>query len=312
MSSQNVKPVPASGDQFTLTLGNATVKVGSVAAVLREFTVGDVHFTETWPDEDLVPFGCGIVLSPWPNRVAKGRWTYDGKVQQLDITEVARGSALHGLLRNFPYRVAEVSDTSVTLTAPIFPQHGYPFTLETSVTYTLTADGLVVTHRATNVGSGTAPYGIGTHPFLKISSFPTADLQIFSSAVTYQAVDEVLIPTSEDPVEGTASDLRHGPTVGSLDLDTAYTGLTEVDGEVRAELVAPDGTRLQMWAQPQFGWQQVFTTDVFPGAGVAVAVEPMTCGVDAFNTGRGLLTLAPGESWEGTWGLRPVGFDLGV
>ena len=303
-------PIPASGEQFVLRHGSATVKVGAVAAVLREFSVGDLHFTETWEDEVVTPFGCGIVLSPWPNRVAKGQWVYEGAVQQLDLTEVARNSALHGLLRNTPYTADEVTDTSVTLSAPIFPQHGYPFTLQTSVRYELGPDGLVVTHRAVNVGTGTAPYGIGTHPFLKISSFPTAELRIASSAATYVAVDELLIPVSEDPVEGTPADLRHGPLVGDLDLDTAYTDLEQVDGEYRAVLTAPDGTELQMWADPQFGWQQIFTTDIFPGAGVAVAVEPMTCGIDAFNNGRGLITLAPGESFEGTWGLRPVGVDL--
>ena len=36
----------------------------------------------------------------------------------------------------------------------------------------------------------------------------------------------------------------------------------------------------------------------------AVAVEPMTCPPDAFRTGTDLVELDPGESWQGSWGLR--------
>ncbi|RIJ70608.1 aldose epimerase [Nakamurella silvestris] len=304
------QPHPASGEQHVLTFGSATVRVGSVAAVLREYSIGDVHFTETWTDEVVAPFGCGIVLTPWPNRVVKGRWDNNGTVEQLDITEPARNAALHGLMRNTVYTAMATTENSVTLSAPIYPQHGYPFTLDTSVTYRLTAEGLTVTHRLVNIGTGRAPFGLGTHPFLKISSFPTADLRLTSNARTYIAVDELLSPVSADPVDGTPSDLRHGPRVGDLDLDTAYTGLDLIDGEHRAVLTAPDGSSVQMWAEPIFGWQQIFTTDSFPGSGVAVAVEPMTCGIDAFNNGNGLLHLEPGQAFEGSWGIRPVGFPV--
>ena len=35
----------------------------------------------------------------------------------------------------------------------------------------------------------------------------------------------------------------------------------------------------------------------------ALAVEPMTCAPDAFNTGEGLRVLEPGESVSGRWGI---------
>ena len=79
---------------------------GPGAAVLREFSVGAITYTETWDDAELPPMGCGIVLVPWPNRVADGRWGLDGATQQLDLTEPSRGHASHGLLRNTAYRAA--------------------------------------------------------------------------------------------------------------------------------------------------------------------------------------------------------------
>jgi aldose 1-epimerase len=32
----------------------------------------------------------------------------------------------------------------------------------------------------------------------------------------------------------------------------------------------------------------------------------MTCPPDALNSGTGLITLEPGETWQGSWGLRPI------
>ncbi len=31
----------------------------------------------------------------------------------------------------------------------------------------------------------------------------------------------------------------------------------------------------------------------------------MTCPPDAFRSGRDLVILAPGQSWPGSWGIRP-------
>ncbi len=38
-----------------------------------------------------------------------------------------------------------------------------------------------------------------------------------------------------------------------------------------------------------------------------VAVEPLSCPADAFNTGDGLVVLEPGQSWSGEWGLAVRG-----
>jgi aldose 1-epimerase len=37
-----------------------------------------------------------------------------------------------------------------------------------------------------------------------------------------------------------------------------------------------------------------------------IAVEPMTCAPDAFNSGSGLLVLEAGESFTGSWTLTAV------
>jgi len=306
-------PRPATGRQHEIRHGAALARVGEVAAVLREFSVGGVPFTETWDDEDVPPMGCGIVLVPWPNRVADGRWTYQGVEQKLDITDLSNGNAIHGLLRNTAYQPVSVHDDAVTLAASIYPQHGYPFTLDTEVRYTVSEDGLSVTHRLTNVGAAAAPFGVGTHPYLRVGEHPVDDLVITVSGTRFARTNERAIPVALESVVGTGLDLRSGVRLGELAADVALTGFTATDGRVEHRLSAPDGTGLVMWADEVFRWAQVYAPPNFPGPGKpnqrkAIAIEPMTCGVNALNTGQDLIWLDPGKTWSASWGLHPTGF----
>ncbi len=296
------------GDQYVLTRGGIRAVITQVAAALREFSVDGVDLTEPYPETATPPFGDGIVLAPWPNRVADGRWVLNGVTQQLDITEVARMNALHGLLRNTDYRVLERAEASLTLGATIFPQHGYPFRVETTVQYALVEDGLRVTHTARNDSAAPAPVAFGTHPFFRIGDVPTEELVLTLHASTYFDVDERLNPIAEVPVTGDF-DLRQGRRVGELHLDTAFGGVETVD-RVVATLAAPDGREVRLWQDENHGYAQVFTTREFPkdgGHGLAVAVEPMTAPPDALNSGLGLKWVEPGETWSVEWGIQYAG-----
>jgi aldose 1-epimerase len=294
------------GDQHVITHGSFRAVITQVAAALREFTVGGVDLTEPYPESVSPPFGDGIVLVPWPNRVEDGLWSLDGKPQQLDITEPARHNALHGLLRNVGYTLVDVQPNAVTLDATVFPQHGYPFHLATTVRYELTDSGLAVTHTVRNLSAAKAPVAIGTHPFLTIGDVPTEQLTLTVHATTRFEVDARLNPIAELPVAGSRFDLRSGRLVGELDLDDAFGGVETVDG-VSAVLAAPDGREVRLVQDENHGYVQVFTTRDFPkkgGPGLAVAVEPMTAPPNAFNSGLGLMWVEPGQSWSVGWGIQ--------
>ena len=147
----------ATGTPIILERDTVRAELGTVAALLRSLTVGGVALVEHTPAEQPPAFGNGIVLVPWPNRVRDARWTLDGEPQQLDITEVERGGALHGLLRFTDYAVREQTRDAVTLGALIAPQHGWPFILDTRVRYALEPDGITVTHGVRNLSSRRAP-----------------------------------------------------------------------------------------------------------------------------------------------------------
>ena len=38
---------------------------------------------------------------------------------------------------------------------------------------------------------------------------------------------------------------------------------------------------------------------------MSIALEPMTCAPNAFNSDIGLITLSPGEEFIGRWGISP-------
>ncbi|CAN5303520.1 aldose 1-epimerase family protein [soil metagenome] len=312
MSHHHTASEPAAseptGEQFVLSRGGATAVITEVAASLRALSIDGVDLVQRYPDGTTPPFASGIVLMPWPNRVADAVWTLDGGLQQLDITEPSKHNAIHGLLRYTGYRVLERSEDALTLGATVFPQHGYPFHLETSVRYELVEGGLSVSHEVRNLSSSPAPVGIGAHPFLTIGDVPTEELVLTVHASTYFDVDARLLPHAELPVEGTRYDLRAGARAGGLVLDTAYGAVQPVDGAV-ASLRAPDGREVQLVQDDQHPYVQVFTARTYPkedGPGLAIALEPMTAAPDALNSGLGLQWVHPGATWSVGWGIRYV------
>ncbi len=302
------------GEQFLLrhdgAHGTVEAVVTEVAAALRVLTVDGHALVQSFPRESTPPFGHGIVLVPWPNRVRDGRWMHREKALQLDITEVERGNAIHGLLRSTPYRVVEKWDDSVTLGAAVVPQHGWPFHLWTTVQYALTGNGVRVTHSVTNIGTAAAPYAVGAHPFLRVGEHPVDELTITARTLEHVIVDDRLNPEGLEPVAGTRFDLSEGARVGDLQLDDAWRVEPDGDGVIRTVLSAPDGTETELWQGREWEWLQVFITRGFPGERgpeTAIAVEPMTAPADALNSGVGLRWIQPGESWSGSWGIcRPA------
>jgi aldose 1-epimerase len=294
------------GHRFTLRSAAGSAEIAQVGAALRALRIGDVDLVPRYPDAIPTPAASGVVLVPWPNRVRDGRWSQRGETYQLAISEPKLGNASHGLLRFAPYR--RVDDDSaaaeaVTLAADVFPQTGYPFHLETRVTYTLFDDGLEVRHAITNVGASTAPVAVGAHPYLCLSDVATAELRLQVDAASWYRLDDRSLPVAVEPVDD-AHDLRTPRRVGDLDLDTAYSGIArDSDDRIRGMLHAADGRRVELWAGAGFDHLQVFTTDRYPGHPVAVAIEPMTAPADAFNSGTGLRWLEPGETWDLVWGI---------
>lgn len=293
----------ASGRQYELRRGDALAVVTELAAGLRLYSRGGVQLTESYGDAQIPPGATGITLAPWANRVEGGLWYLNGKKQQLDITEVSRNNASHGLLRNASYSLVEETEFSVTLEAVVFPQHGYPFLLRHRVRYELAEDlGLVVRQSLINDAQEPAPYVLGAHPYLRLGDVPSEELTLTVGAGTRLVADARLIPRSAEPVSG-VFDLRAGSRVGELDVDSAYTDLAFDGGLARHTLHAADGRSVSLWQDEHCRYVHVFVSTEYPGRVKAVAIEPMTGPANAFNSGDGLGWLTPGEEFTMTWGI---------
>lgn len=206
----------------------------------------------------------GKVLVPWPNRVTDATYIWRGQTLTLDVNEAVSGAALHGLLAWEPWQVSEQSDDEATLTATVQGAAGYPFHLLFSTTYRLHAEGgLTVTIESTNLGDEDAPLGVGIHPYL------TCGIPVDECELTMPGSSPTLI----------------GPT----QIDDAYA----VDGPWSVTLRDPrTGRGAQMSAETP--WVQVYSGEELDRRGVAV--EPMSCPPNAFNTGEDLVILSAGQT----------------
>lgn len=306
--SESAEPRAASGAQFTLSRGGATAIVTSLAAGLRHFDKAGVQLVESYPAQSIAPGAAGITLAPFANRVDGGLWHLDGAPQQLDITEVPRNNAIHGLLRNTGYQALEQGPAHVLLEAVIHPQHGYPFLARHRVRYELAENGdLRVSQTFVNDSPARAPFVLGAHPYFRVGDVAPEELTVTVHAEQFITANERLIPTGRQAVRG-SYDLRAGKSVPESMMDTAFTALETFHGVARHTLSAPDGRAVALWHDGSVSHVHVYITDDFPGRSYAVAMEPMTGPANAFNSLDGLRWLEPGERYTMNWGIQSIGF----
>jgi aldose 1-epimerase len=211
-----------------VTLTNAhgmKARVLAWGAILQELTVpgkkgpADVVLGYDSMDGYLkAPNYFGATVGRYANRIAKGRFTLDGKVYQLPINDGP--NALHGGLKGFDKRlwtIAKVDSgaksASVTLTyTSADGEEGYPGTMQVSATFTLTeSDELQVTYRATT--DKPTIVNLTNHSYFNLagqaSGISATDAVLTMPAASYTPVDATLIPTGElRPVAGTPFDFR--------------------------------------------------------------------------------------------------------
>jgi aldose 1-epimerase len=267
-----------------LARGDYTAQISRRGAALRLLRHGERDLVTTWPEQGPVPYYAGTVLAPWPNRVGGARYTFRGRTHQLEVNEPERGHALHGLVAGLDWQVAESTGERVRLTHELAGAPGYPFSLALQVEHALGDDGLTTTVTARNTGGEAAPYGCGPHPWL------LGD-RLYLPASEYLETDERLLPKSLSAVAGSAFDFTEPRDVDGTVIDHAFTGLAR--GEARVSDV-----RIT-WDPAVLPWVQVCTSGQLGYEGIAV--EPMTCPPDAFNSGTDLVVLEPGDEHVASW-----------
>ncbi len=302
--------LPPSGEQFEISDGDQRATIVEVGGGLREYEVGGRPVIDPYPVGAMCDGGHGAPLIPWPNRLAGGRYRFDGVDHQVALTEPAKGNAIHGFMRWRAWRALEREPHRVVVGAVLHPLAGYPFAVELSLAYELGPGGLEVATTATNVGDRACPFGSGHHPYLSPGSGPIDDCLLELPAATRITTDpERQLPTGREPVAGTAYDFRSPRRIGDLRIDHPFTDLERgADGRAVTGLTAPDGRRAELWIDERYPIFEIYTGDTLKPARrrLGLGTEPMTCPPNAFQTGEHLIRLEPGETVTTRWGARLV------
>lgn len=245
----------------------------------------------------------GDVLAPFPNRIRDGKYTYQGVAYQLPLTEPVRQNALHGFVNLPLWSLFSKSTTRVELTYELPESDFYPGTLKLQTVYEISEQGLLIEITVENIGGKTAPFGVSIHPYLIADPESTVDYWSLKmpSNKYFRVDDERLLPI-EIEITPSNLDFRYPRQIGNTFIDHAFL-VDESLKETDIEILAPSGSGVGMSYSKNLNWIQIHTADRDGGADSrrSLAVEPMTCPPDAFNSGINLVHLLPAQIERSTW-----------
>lgn len=163
----------------------------------------------------------GSTIGRYGNRIAKGRFTLDGKQYNLNINNGP--NSLHGGPEGFHRAVwdAEAVDAQTLVLRHVSPDgdEGFPGKVEVEMTYRLTDDNEFVIEYAAKADRTTI-INLTNHAFFNLAGIGDPTPSVEDDVVTINAdhfipIDETSIPTGEVlRVEGTPMDFRQPHRVG--------------------------------------------------------------------------------------------------
>lgn len=283
---------------ITLRAGDSNVVVApEIGGAMVGWLLGDRRVLRG-PDPEALLRGqvrglSGYPLVPFSNRIAYGRFAWDGQTYQLSRNFGDHPHSIHGVGWQSAWQVMEVTDSSVDLALDWAARreqvHHWPFPFAATLRYALDSSGLSVALGMTNRWSRHAPAGLGLHPYFP--RLPGASLQFRATGVWLNGTDS--LPQAHVPVP---PDWDHtaGKPVGSVVLDNLFTGWDRT-----ARLSLGGGPTLHLTAEEAFERLVVYT----PEGKDYFCVEPVSHMTDAINrldqpNRGGLHILAPGETFH--------------
>jgi aldose 1-epimerase len=177
----------------------------------------------------------GAITGRYANRIAKGKFTLDGKTYSLAVNNGP--NHLHGGLKGFdkvmwkatPMESKDGPALKLTYTS-LDGQENYPGTLNITVTYTLTDKNEVRIDYEADTNKAT-PINLTNHSYFNLAGAGSGDVfghELTLNAKNFTPTDDTLIPTGEiKPVKGTPFDFTEpkaiAKDIGQL-LDQPHRG----------------------------------------------------------------------------------------
>jgi aldose 1-epimerase len=241
----------------------------------------------------------GVILLPFPNRVRDGKYDFEGRESFLPINMPNEGHAIHGLMYNKSFSIIEAGEeNTITLQYDYGGGDGYPFPCVVTYTFRLDEQKFTCKVEVKNKGVESLPLGIGWHPYFTLGT-DVDELLLKMPKVESICVDERMIPTGEKDL---FDDYEDASQIYDTEFDTGFQILDKGEVVVSLHNQRADVTLelFQTTGESGFNYIQVFT----PPGRKSVAIEPMTCPTNAFNSKESLITLGQSETWSGIFGVR--------
>lgn len=243
-------------------------------------------------DLDSLIWGRGILMAPFPNRLKNGKYSFEGKNYQFPVNEPATGAALHGFINQLKFipkkPVINPENASVschTFYDGQFEYYPFPFTAE--VKYSLSKDDTFsLNFKLTNAGKTNMPVGLGWHPYFRLDESVT-NTKLHLPDLDMVEVDGNMIPTGNySPFTVFENKIE----IQDLVIDNCF----QLKNEAKLSTVVLEDKRgkLTYSQKSNAPYLQIF----IPPHRQSIALEPMTCNIDALNNKEGLRVLAPNES----------------
>ncbi len=233
-----------------------------------------------------------LALLPFPNRLLEGRYTWAGKEHAFAVNKPETRSALHGFGPHAPFSLDRVDLAQHTATLKLSYLHRpeshsqqYPFLVRFEVAITIDTQHSSCTWSlsATNLGEQDVPVGLGWHPYYLLPGGLNAW--------------KVMMPPNEQVVLAKA--IPTGERSKGLPADTALAINTEwddcfslLDSSRRTVMLTGAAYQLTLKQLGDTRYTQLFV----PPTQTSLAIEPMSCNVNAFQDAQHEVRLAAGQT----------------
>ncbi|EQB11444.1 aldose 1-epimerase [Sphingobium lactosutens] len=254
----------------------------AIGGSLTGLTLDGVDLLRRAPEGATDPLAMACFpLVPYANRIAEGRFTFDGEEHRLPLNFGDHPHSIHGLGWQTNWTVKTTAVDHILLEHEHGGDAGWPWRYRAQQDVRLTPAQLSLSLSLFNASDRPMPAGLGFHPYFVADeqtrlSFATQTLWLSSPD---------MLPQQEVAADSLGDWSRPSPVVGDSLIDNVYGGW---DGAATVE--RGDGVWLTVTAAGA-QWLHVYR----PPGEAYFCLEPVSHMPDAINRG-GMAVLQPGET----------------
>lgn len=244
------------------------------------------------------PVRYGIsVLFP-PNRIANGKFSWQGQEYSFEINETERNNHLHGLILGKPWKLAKCENDKVTMTYDFEATPGFPHDFQLKMSYHFTSEAVIQKFSVTNNSKSAMPFGLGFHTALRMPSnakirVTTGDDYWEVNPPRYLPSGKLLPWNKKDHIFTNNQAVScHCPITTEIINGKAFSGAIIEYPDENIKLYYEIDEQYKHWCLWNNGGNKGF-----------FCPEPMTCMVNAPNLNlpselTGMQAIAPHSSWH--------------